>query len=210
MMDKKFITDQEQFWAENFGDEYTCRNQGINIIRNNIALFTKIFSHTPQIHSVIEFGANTGQNLIAIRQLFPIVELSALEINKKAVASLKKIKNIKIYHKSILDFSPDYLRDFVLIKGVLIHLNPDFLPKAYDLLYQTSKRYICLAEYYNPHPVEVNYRGHSNRLFKRDFAGEMLEQFSDLKLIDYGFVYHRDNYFPQDDITWFILEKPSR
>jgi spore coat polysaccharide biosynthesis protein SpsF len=28
-------------------------------------------------------------------------------------------------------------------------------------------------------------------------------------LIDYGFVYHRDTAHPQDDITWFLLEKHS-
>ena len=77
----------------------------------------------------------------------------------------------------------------------------------YDLLYQTTRRYLCVAEYYNPKPVEVTYRGHSNKLFKRDFAGELLDKFPDLKLVDYGFAYHRDNYFPQDDITWFLLEK---
>jgi len=47
-------------------------------------------------------------------------------------------------------------------------------------------------------------------LFKRDFAGEMLERFADLKLLDYGFVYRRDPNFPQDDITWFLLEKSGR
>jgi spore coat polysaccharide biosynthesis protein SpsF len=26
-------------------------------------------------------------------------------------------------------------------------------------------------------------------------------------LVDYGFAYHRDPNFPQDDITWFLLEK---
>jgi len=57
--------------------------------------------------------------------------------------------------------------------------------------------------------VEITYHGHKNRLFKRDFAGEMLDQFSDLKLIDYGFIYHRDLTFPQDDISWFLLEKSN-
>jgi hypothetical protein len=28
-----------------------------------------------------------------------------------------------------------------------------------------------------------------------------------LKLIDYGFCYHRDPQEPLDDITWFLLEK---
>jgi pseudaminic acid biosynthesis-associated methylase len=204
---KEFKTEQEQFWVDNFGDEYSSRNKDPNLVVNNIALFTKILVHTRQVNSVIEFGANIGLNLKAIRQLLPKSKLSAIEINQKAVAELKKIGDVEIYHKSILNFSPDYLRDFVLTKGVLIHINPSSLSKVYDLLYQTSKRYICIAEYYNPKPVEVNYRGHSNKLFKRDFAGEMLDRFNDLMLLNYGFAYHRDNYFPQDDITWFLLEK---
>jgi hypothetical protein len=47
-------------------------------------------------------------------------------------------------------------------------------------------------------------------MFKRDFAGEMLDKFQDLRLLDYGFVYHRDTQFPQDDVNWFLLEKISR
>ena len=97
--------------------------------------------------------------------------------------------------------------DLVLIKGVLIHIHPNELQNVYKLLYKASRKYICIAEYYNPSPVEVKYRGHEGKLFKRDFAGEIMEQFSDLELIDYGFVYHRDSNFPQDDTTWFLLEK---
>jgi pseudaminic acid biosynthesis-associated methylase len=203
----KFKTEQEQFWADNFGDEYTSRNQNSNLVANNTALFTKILAHTSQINSIIEFGANMGLNLIALRQLLPNCELSAIEINQKAVIGLNEINNITIYNMSILDFSSDRLYDFVLTKGVLIHMDPDKLPIVYDLLYKTTGRFICIAEYYNPKPMEVNYRGHSNKLFKRDFAGEILNRFTDLKLIDYGFVYHRDYTFPQDDITWFLLGK---
>lgn len=90
---------------------------------------------------------------------------------------------------------------------MLIHQNPDYLPKAYDILYQLSNRYIMICEYYNPKPVEVEYRGNNSVLFKRDFAGEMLERFPDVKLIDYGFIYHRDTHFPGDDFTWFLMEK---
>ncbi|MBV7550115.1 hypothetical protein KW849_27925 [Pseudomonas sp. PDM26] len=56
-------------------------------------------------------------------------------------------------------------------------------------------------------PVEAPYRGNSGKLFKRDFAGEMLDRYDDLHLVDYGFDYHRDRQFPVDDITWFVLEK---
>lgn len=64
-----------------------------------------------------------------------------------------------------------------------------------------------IAEYYDPSPVEVSYHGHSGKLFKRDFAGEMLDRYSDLQRLDYGFTYHRDPQFPADDVTWFLLEK---
>lgn len=63
-----------------------------------------------------------------------------------------------------------------------------------------------VCEYYNPTPISINYRGHTDRLFKRDFCGEILDRYPSLQLIDYGFVYHRDPGFPQDDITWFLME----
>jgi spore coat polysaccharide biosynthesis protein SpsF len=106
-----------------------------------------------------------------------------------------------------LDFEVDYKRDIAFTKGVLIHINPNEVQIVYQKLYDVSKKYILVAEYYNPSPMEVLYRDHAGKLFKRDFAGEMLDKFPDLKLIDYGFVYHRDNYFTDDDITWFLMEK---
>lgn len=203
----KYRTEQEAFWAGEFGDCYIGRNESAKIVAGNTYLFSRIIKNTRQVRSVIEFGSNIGLNLRAIKAILPSVELSAIEINGQAAAELQKIEDLKIYHTSIFDFVPDYERDLVLIKGVLIHLNPDMLPTVYDLLYRTCKRYICVAEYYNPVPVSVPYRGHNDKLFKRDFAGELLERHKGLELVDYGFVYHRDENFPQDDITWFLLQK---
>ena len=90
---------------------------------------------------------------------------------------------------------------------MLIHLNPEALPAAYERLYECSSKYIVVIEYYNPSPVEVTYRGHAGRLFKRDFAGDLLERYPDLELVDYGFQYRRDPNFPADDLTWFLLKK---
>ena len=203
----KLKTEQENFWMGDFGDKYCERNIGEKLIASNIALFSKILSRTTNINSVIEFGANIGLNLIAIRKLLPGIESSAIEINKKAVVALEKLKEIKVYPISIFDFVPDYQRDFVFTAGLLIHINPEKLQDAYDLIYNTSKRYVCIIEYYNSSPVVIEYRGHKNMLFKRDFAGEIMDKYKDLVLIDYGFVYHGDNVFPADDATWFLLEK---
>lgn len=204
-----YRTEQEAFWAGDFGNEYTERNSGAQMIASNTALFSSILTRTQSLKSVLEFGANRGQNLIALHTLLPDVEISAIEINQQAVNQLSKLKWIKVYHQSILDFTIDYPRDLVFSKGVLIHINPEELPQVYQKLYESSGRYICLIEYFNPTPVEIDYRGHSGKLFKRDFAGEMLDVFSDLCLIDYGFVYRRDSMFPQGDLTWFLMEKQN-
>ena len=204
----KFETEQEKFWAGEFGSDYIDRIQESSKIICNTALFSTILRRTRQVASVIEFGANVGLNLRSIGTLLPEALLSGIEINNKAVARLEgTLGRSNVYHTSILQFSPERTWEFALVKGVLIHLNPEKLPKVYDTLYHTSSRYICIVEYYNPTPVEVLYRGYKQKLFKRDFAGEMMDKYDDLVLIDYGFVYHRDSHFPQDDMTWFLLEK---
>lgn len=202
----KYITDQENFWAGKFGDQYIKRNNSKGQRSNNLLFFEEVFKNLKNIKSVIEFGSNIGLNLAALNKILPDTELSAIEINTNAVTILKKRKNIKIYHTSIFDFRPDYKRDLVLIRGVLIHLNPKMLGKVYDLLYESSGKYILISEYYNQTPVAINYRGHKNRLFKRDFAGEMMDRFKDLKLVCYGFKYYRESKY-NDDLTWFLLEK---
>ena len=198
---------QEAFWAGSFGDDYSVRNNAEGIIASNTALFSRILAKTGTVNSIMEFGANIGLNLIAINRLMPTTELSAVEINQKACKTLEGLGFVKVYCESMMDFEMDRPRDFVFSKGVLIHIDPELLSKAYDALYRTSQRYICVCEYYNPTPVEVKYRGYENKLFKRDFPGEMLDKYSDLRLIDYGFVYHRDPRFPQDDLSWFLMEK---
>jgi pseudaminic acid biosynthesis-associated methylase len=203
----KYNTEQEAFWAGEFGDDYVDRNVGAAWIASNTALFARVLRNTGKIRDVLEFGANIGLNLQALNLLLPEARLAAVEINAKAAERLHAFGSVEVHQRSILDFEPQQPVDFALIKGVLIHINPDCLAQVYDKLYRASRRYICIAEYYNPAPVEVPYRGHSGKLFKRDFAGEMLDRYPDLKLLDYGFVYRRDAVFPQDDITWFLLEK---
>jgi spore coat polysaccharide biosynthesis protein SpsF len=205
-----FKTEQEEFWAGEFGNEYVDRNDNqFAILPTDTYLFGQILKRTSGIKSVIEFGSNVGYNLAAVKRLLPESEISAIEINTKAAEVLKSRfgGNIIIYNKSILDFVVDYKRDLVIIKGVLIHINPDELGTVYEKLYETSQKYIVVCEYYNPSPVEVNYRGRGGKLFKRDFAGEILEKHKELELVDYGFIYHRDNIFSGDDFTWFLLKK---
>jgi spore coat polysaccharide biosynthesis protein SpsF len=201
-------TEQEEFWQGEFGDEYVDRNQSDILLASNTSFFSKVFSRTGNIDSIIEFGCNVGMNLKAIRTLLPKSKLSGIEINKRAVDDLNIWKGgVQVIEGSILDIELDTKYDLTLIKGVLIHINPERLEDVYTRLYNFSDKYICIAEYYNPTPVTIPYRGHDNRLFKRDFAGELMSKYPDLELVDYGFLYHKDPIFPQDDITWFLMKK---
>lgn len=202
-----FKTEQEKFWAGDFGEKYITRNRDKQLIASNTALFAKILPKSEKISSVFEIGPNIGLNLISLKSLLPHAEFTALEINENAVFQLKQLQFVDVIHDSILNYDSNKKYDFVFSKGVLIHINPESLQEVYEKMFELSNRYICIAEYYNPVPQEIDYRGHRNKLFKRDFAGELVEKYPELKIIDYGFVYHGDNQFPLDDITWFLLKK---
>lgn len=54
--------------------------------------------------------------------------------------------------------------------GVLIHINPDQLLDHMQKMYQYSRKYILMGEYFNRTPTSIEYRGESDKLFKRDFG----------------------------------------
>lgn len=202
-----FVTEQENFWAGDFGDHYIDRNSSPDLIASNTVFFAKILASTRGVNSILELGANIGLNLAALRWLLPKARLSAVEINPKAAEILRQRGDVDVHQGSILEYKLSDSYDFVFTSGVLIHIDPDHLPAVYDLMYSASHHYICIAEYYNPTPVMVSYRGHDHRLFKRDFAGELMDRYPDLSVVDYGFVWRRDPNFPGDDANWFLLEK---
>ncbi len=201
-----FSTGQEEFWAGQFGTEYIKRNNSDKLLYSKMVMWEKILKSTHNLRSIKEFGCSVGLNLEALKKLNPKFSLLGYEINKDACLEASRKNIAKIYNKSIIDKISDEPSDLTFTAGVLIHINPDYLNKVYENLVNCSSRYIVIAEYYNPTPVSVTYRGHQDKLFKRDFAGELMSEF-ELGLIDYGFIYKRDELAPQDDITWFLLEK---
>jgi len=200
-------------WKGEFGDQYAERNEGR--VASNTALFAKILQRTNGITSVLEFGCGTGQNLEAIQNLISPVDLYGIEINVEASNFAENVTSDISCRDYIAENTPGHWPetfDLTMTKGVLIHTAPADLPTAYDRLIEHSSKYILIAEYYNPTPVEVMYRGMPAALWKRDFCKEIIERAGYqhhiwLKLIDYGFQYHGDHNFPQDDITWFLMEK---
>ena len=203
------LSEQSDFWSGEFGDQYIQRNTSENVLASNIHFFSKALNNvSPTPKSILEVGANIGMNIKALKSILPYTNFSGIEINKKASEILLET-GCKVIQGSIEEVEVIEQFDLVLSKGVLIHLSPTILDLAYSKLYKWTSRYILIAEYYNPTPIEIEYRGYNNKLFKRDFAGEILDKYPDLILSDYGFVYHRAD-FSQDDVSWFLLEKRNQ
>jgi pseudaminic acid biosynthesis-associated methylase len=204
------VTEQEAFWAGEFGDAYIGRNEtSPEVHAAQLAFFSRALAKAhPSPGSLIELGANIGINLRALRTLYPQAHQACVEINAQAVERLRTDGvGDQVIHDSILNFTPSRRYDLALIKGVMIHINPDFLPVVYRTLAECSSRYVLIAEYYNRRPEEVLYRNHHGRLFRRDFGGEFMDACPEFTLVDYGFSYHRDLRELQDDITWFLFER---
>lgn len=205
-----YKTPQEAFWAGEFGNAYIGRNENLpELLAGQLFFFARALEKLrPAPASICELGANIGLNLRALKLLFPHAHQSCVEINALAVERLRRDQvGDEVIHDSILNFTPTRRSDLVLIKGVMIHLNPEVLPDVYRKLAEASSRYVLIAEYYNRRPDEILYRGHEGRLFRRDFGGDFMTTCPEFQLVDYGFSYHRDLREQQDDLTWFLFER---
>lgn len=208
------MSEATDFWRGDFGDRYSERCAGDQLIKNNEALFRKallpMFYTTPM--RVIEFGANIGLNIHALRRIAPFstCEFSAVEPNEKAADELRKIEGVNVYQTAMQDSDAPWGGgyDISLTRGVLIHVPPTDLWRAYAALYHASRRYILICEYFSPSPREILYRGEAGRLWARDFCGEVMDIYPDLRRVAYGFVDRRDPN-PQDSVNWYLLEKAA-
>ena len=199
-----YINPQAKVWGGAFGEEYARRSPG-DVEANGVMFARVLGAMESDPKEVIEFGAGMGANLLALRELIPSVHLMGVELNGYA---LKKLRDNfpESYSGSMLDFIGNAEWDFAFTKGVLIHIHPDNLPRAYEVLYKASRRYIMVAEYFATTMTEIEYRGRRDMLWKGPYAYDMLDHYKDLRLVEYGFVSKRDKY-PQDDLNWFLLEK---
>ena len=212
MSDTVLGKDQLAAWTGQFGRDFMeRRGPEEEFIRQRTIAFSQIFiklqQHQPK--SILEVGPNIGLNLRALRRISG-AEQFAVEPNPAAIEILLKdgvlpetnIKESTIYDIPYADRSMDLAFTF----GVLIHIPPEGLDKAYKEIYRVAKDYILCGEYHNPTPVEVNYRGRDGLLFKRDFGREWLERYPDLQLMDHGFFW--DYTTGVGDITWWLFRKP--
>lgn len=203
------MNEQEKFWAESIGRDYMQANSSFNVPLGIEAWKKMISKISPaNLDSILECGCNIGRNLNSLRSLVPSASLAVIEINKEALEVAVNNYNIaEVFHGSIKDAEFSCQFNLVFTCGVLIHVNPVDLLECMRKIYNFSDRYILIAEYFNRTPISIEYRGHSDKLFKRDFGKDFLENFH-VRLVDYGFLWgHIYDDAGFDDITYWLFEK---
>jgi pseudaminic acid biosynthesis-associated methylase len=209
-----------ELWKGKFGDEYTKRNDPTEAdIANRedmwMAILNAMYSSdrlTWQPHKILEIGAGSGQNLIAINNIFKRANitnytLSAVEPNKSARNNLKD-ENLPFGDILDCDASAvplsDHSHDLVFTSGLLIHIPEEDIMKVAKEIYRISKRYIVINEYFSPEPRELLYRGEKSAMWSRDYGSLFLDRFG-VRVIGYGFCWKPVTGL--DNTTWFMFEK---
>jgi len=198
---------QELFWKNEYAKSYINKNQEFDIKKGTEA-WIKMLSQAEGVTSILECGCNIGRNISFLEQVLPAAEKSIIEISDQAfrvVTRKHKLKNA--FHGTILDSEFKENFDLVFTMGVLIHIHPNNLKENMEKIFQHSKKFILLGEYFNRTPLSIEYQGQKDRLFKRDFGKFFLESFN-VSLVDYGFLWgHVYDQAGFDDITWWLFAK---
>jgi pseudaminic acid biosynthesis-associated methylase len=204
-------TPQIEFWRGTFGDEYVARNTASAAqLAARISLWCDILKPLVGKHpkSILEVGCNLGINLRALRAISG-AEFYAVEPNDKARTILLqdgvlKADNLRGGFAQNIDF-PDDTAEMAFTSGVLIHIHPDDLLPAMTEIYRCASRFVACVEYFSDKPEMITYRGHQDRLFKRDFGGYWLDNFPGLTVLGTGFAWKRTTGL--DNLNWWLFEK---
>ena len=202
-------------WIEQFGKEYTDRNnlsleeleklykENYGFMRTELnTLFLDKIDHSKKI---LEIGSNIGIQLLCLQKM-GFKNLYGIEPQEYAVQLTKdRTTNINIIKGDAFDVPfKDEFFDIVFTSGVLIHIHKQNIKKAIREIYRCSKRYIWGFEYYADKYTEILYRGQKNLLWKANFPKIYMDTFPDLKIVKIKVLKYLEN---NNKDVMFLLRK---
>jgi pseudaminic acid biosynthesis-associated methylase len=159
----------EEFWSGSFGNEYLARNQ-VNW-QDRVPFWQSVVEYcTPA--NALEVGCNRAHNLAAIQSVDSSIELYGVDVNAAAVEEARQ-QGFEAKCTSAVSiaglFDPGSI-DLVFTAGVLIHVAPEDLEATMRAIIATSSKYVLAVEYEADETEEVEYRGHTGKLWKRPYG----------------------------------------
>lgn len=172
-----------EFWQGEEGKAYTARNRVDWALR--VPFWRRMIELTNAM-SFCEVGVNAGWNFQAIRSLRDDVIMSGVDLNESALMEAQNAgfdvevaqgyKVAELFGAGVCDLS--------FTSGVLIHVPPADLIPTMAALRDVSSQYVLAVEYDAPEEQEVEYRGHTGKLWRRPF-GKLYEGLG-LSLVESG------------------------
>jgi len=171
------MSDTHEFWAGEFGKEYTERNRPN--WRDRLPFWRHILELTGA-STFLEVGTNAGWNLHALRELNGEAAMTGVDVNEDALREAQAAG-------FDVEVMPGYevaaklgagCCELAFTSGVLIHVAPEELLQTMAAMRDASSQFVLCVEYDAPTEQEVDYRGHAGKLWKRPYG----ELFADLGL----------------------------
>jgi len=205
---------QRNTWMGEFGDLYVERNKTIEQVNASFDellgitlenLLSSFFDDLNRNYKILEVGCNVGLNLSILKKM-GFKNLYGIEINEKAIKIAKQRNpEIKFFHSSIEKFETDQKFDLVFTAGVLIHINPESLSNIIQKIYSLTDKFIFGYENFSENLTKLDYREHSNILWKQNFPELYHKIFPNLITVkEKIYPYKNDNL---QDVA-FLLKKP--
>lgn len=196
ILELKSIETGLELWAGEFGNDYLKRNQVD--WRKRIAFWATIV-HRTGARSFFEMGANAGWNLSAIKRAYPDVIVAGNDINTLACEQAR-MAGLNVVNQLDFNAACPGRYELVFTAGVLIHIEPEHLDEVMRALIAKSYRWVLAIEYAADVETQVEYRGHTEKCWKRPY-GALYEALG-LKLVDSG-----DAGAGFDRCTYWLLER---
>ena len=121
-------TKTENFWKREYRDDYMRKNAEFNL-KNGVKAWHEMLNKTSEINTILECGCNTGRNIDFLQNIDSSFDISAIDVNSKALEFVQNKFGIKnIFNGRIEDSNfDDKTFDLVFTMGVLIHIDPEEL-----------------------------------------------------------------------------------
>ncbi len=132
----------------------------------------KVLRKIKGVESILEVGCGYGRITKILKQTFPQAKITAIDISihqlRQARKVLKKIRfnEMSLFHLPLI---PTY--DLVIAIEVLMHIHPDKIAEAINILSQKSNHYILNLDWYDPHgdgESDFCYKHSYNQLYRKN------------------------------------------
>ncbi|HQF94886.1 MAG TPA: methyltransferase domain-containing protein [Microthrixaceae bacterium] len=194
----------EQLWQGEFGDRYVERNSVDYPARRG---FWERTIARYSAGTILEVGCAHGDNFRYLDGLVDLGRTCGIDINEHGLLTLRDQSPNVSAVRGAARHLPVRARSFdtVFTIGLLIHQPDSTLPAVMRELARCSRRWVMFGEYSSVEPTEIEYRGLSGVLFKRDYVSIFEETCPEYRHVDTEELTLEADGF--DRVTWGVFER---